>query len=169
VTTDDTDAERAFDALVRDLDAAMVVVTTAAEGERSGCLVGFHSQCGIEPRRYAVWLSRINHTFGLAGRAHTFAVHLLDEGDTDLAELFGGRSGDELDKFSRCTWAPGPDGVPMLAGVRAGFVGRRVSFTDVGADHHCLVLDPVNAWRDGDPSRMLTLRGAHGIEAGHPE
>ena len=41
----------AFDAMIAGLDAPLVVVTTASGGERAGCLVGFHSQSGIEPRR----------------------------------------------------------------------------------------------------------------------
>ena len=43
--------------IVAGLDAAMVVVTVAVGDERDGCLVGFHSQSSIDPRRYVVWLS----------------------------------------------------------------------------------------------------------------
>ena len=39
----------AFDRLMADADPAMIVLTTAAAGERAGCLVGFHSQISIEP------------------------------------------------------------------------------------------------------------------------
>jgi hypothetical protein len=28
--------------------------------------------------------------------------------DGELAELFGGETGDEVDKFDRCEWRPGP-------------------------------------------------------------
>ena len=69
-------ADSEFDELVGSLGPAMVVVTTAAGGLRAGCLVGFHSQCSIEPRRYAVWLSKLNETYRVAQRAEMFAVHV---------------------------------------------------------------------------------------------
>ena len=40
-----------------------------------------------------------------------------------LAELFGGETGDEVDKFARCAWHEGPEGVPMLDGCANRFVG----------------------------------------------
>ena len=45
------DEQQAFDAIMGSLDTPLVVVTTAAHGERAGCVVGFHSQCSITPRR----------------------------------------------------------------------------------------------------------------------
>ena len=44
---------------------------------RAGCLVGFHSQSSIDPRQYAVWLSKANHTYPVALRSELFAVHFL--------------------------------------------------------------------------------------------
>ena len=35
-------------------------------------------------------------------------VHFVPEEAEDLAELFGGETGDEVDKFERCAWRPGP-------------------------------------------------------------
>ena len=55
-----------FDALMADVDPVMIIVTTASDGVRAGCLVGFHTQCGIDPVEYAVWLSKANHTYDLA-------------------------------------------------------------------------------------------------------
>ncbi|MCT1909143.1 hypothetical protein ACH0CV_13930 [Brachybacterium paraconglomeratum] len=50
-------SENAFATLMAATDPAMVVVTTAAGGERAGCLVGFHAQSSISPERYCLWLS----------------------------------------------------------------------------------------------------------------
>ena len=60
----DPEAEHAFHRLVGRLDYPMFVVTTVAadDGERSGCLVGFATQCSIHPPRWVVWLSLANHT-----------------------------------------------------------------------------------------------------------
>ena len=58
------------DDVVEHVDQALIVVTTAANDQRSGCLVGFHTQCSIEPFRYAVWLSKANLTYRVALFAH---------------------------------------------------------------------------------------------------
>src|SRR4051812_29301909 len=92
----------------------MVIVTAAADGDRSGCLVGFHTQCSIHPAQWAVWLSKVNHTHGVAAAAQWLAVHFPSADDRDVAELFGEETGDDVDKFAGCEWSAGPDGVPVL-------------------------------------------------------
>ena len=67
----------AFDAVVKRLDDPLIVVTTASDDERAGCLVGFHTQCSIEPLRYAIWLSKANVTYRVGLFASHLAVHFL--------------------------------------------------------------------------------------------
>lgn len=156
-----------FDRIVDRLDPAMVVVTTAHGDERAGCLVGFHSQCSLEPRRLAVWLSKTNHTFRVATLAETLAVHYLGPEHRALAALFGGTTGDAVDKFSRCAWEPGPDGVPLLGECANRVVGRKLGLVDAAdCDHVCVLLAPVAVDADGalDP---LPLRAVEDIEPGH--
>ncbi len=147
----------AFEALMGAIDHTMVILTTATDDARAGCLVGFHSQCGIDPPRYAVWVSKANHTYRVAAAAETFAVHVLRSDHLALAELFGGESGDDVDKFAQCSWTAGPDGVPLLDACGDRFVGRRVELVDVGADHVCLVLAPT-ARLAGRRRRLAQLR-----------
>lgn len=134
-----------FGELMARLDHPMAVVTTGWGDVRAGCLVGFHSQCSIEPPEYAIWISKANHTYRVAAMAETFAVHFLGSADRELAELFGATTGDEVDKFERCSWARGPEGVPVLDEVENYFVGRRTALLDVGSDHVCIVLAPIEA------------------------
>ncbi len=157
----------AHDELVARLDAAMVVVTAAEGDERDGCLVGFHSQVGLDPRRYAVWLSVANRTYRIAQRATHLAVHVLGSDQHELAEHFGGLTGDDVDKLADLHWSPGPGGVPLLADLPARLVGRIVVAVDVEADHVGFVLDPVDVVvaGGGDP---LRLTQAADISAGHP-
>ncbi len=158
-----------FDALVGSLGPAMVVVTTSADGARAGCLVGFHSQCSIEPRRYAVWLSKLNETYRVAQRAETFAVHVLRADELGIAALFGGQTGDEVDKFTQCAWTEGPDGVPLLDACPDRIVGRRTDLLECGADHVCVVLEPFRTDRGpADAGPWLTLEQAEVIPPGHP-
>ncbi|MGE3619557.1 MAG: flavin reductase family protein [Acidimicrobiia bacterium] len=153
--------------LVAPLDPALAVVTVAVAGERAGCLVGFHSQCSIEPERYAVWLSEANRTTRLSRSAPVLAVHLLERSQHDLAALFGGSTGDEVDKFARCDWVPGPDGVPLLRACPHRFVGRPVARLAGAGDHECVVLEPVEV--GATPAfGPLRLAAVADVEAGHP-
>jgi flavin reductase (DIM6/NTAB) family NADH-FMN oxidoreductase RutF len=149
------------------MDSAMVVVTVALDDERDGCLVGFHSQASIDPARYAVWLSEANHTCALARRAEHLAVHVLGDDQHELAELFGGETGDEVDKLARARWEPGPGGVPLLVSCPSRFVGRITQRHDAGGDHLCVILDPTGAVA-ADGLRPLRLGDAVDIDPGHP-
>jgi flavin reductase (DIM6/NTAB) family NADH-FMN oxidoreductase RutF len=155
-----------FDTLVARMDAPLVVVTAASGDQRAGCIVGFHTQCSIEPPRYAVWLSKANRTYRVALFATHVALHLLGTDERALVELFGGETGDELDKFTRCDWEPGPGGVPLLSKSRARMVLRRVSLWDDGSDHVCLVGTPIDVVADV-VTAPLRLSGASDVEPGH--
>jgi flavin reductase (DIM6/NTAB) family NADH-FMN oxidoreductase RutF len=157
-----------FDELVSASDPSMVIVTTVADGHRSGCLVGFHTQCSIDPHRYAVWLSELNHTCRVGAAAEHFAVHWVPADRHDLAALFGGTTGDEVDKFARCDWTEGLGGVPLLDACPDRFIGRRVAWLDVDADHRCAILEPVAVERSGTTSEPLRLGDTSDIDAGHP-
>jgi flavin reductase (DIM6/NTAB) family NADH-FMN oxidoreductase RutF len=158
--------ERAFQRIVAELGEPMLVVTTVADGERSGCLVGFATQTSIHPPRFLVCLSQKNHTHGVAVRATHLGVHVVPEEATAVAELFGGETGDEVDKFAHCAWSDGPSGSTLLDDCPDRFVGAVLERFDVG-DHTAMLLDPVWAeHRSGDPA--LRFGRAREIAPGHP-
>ncbi|MFH8608602.1 flavin reductase family protein [Streptomyces sp. NPDC018029] len=150
---------------------AMYVVTAVADGQRAGCLVGFASQCSLQPARFAVWLSKANHTYRLARSARTLAVHLLPRHRHDLAERFGSLCSDRTDKFSDLDWHEGPDGTVILSDALAWFVGRVHDRFD-GGDHVAFVLDPIAAHTTTGTDEQLpppfALNDASDITAGHP-
>lgn len=152
--------------LLGSLDPAMAVVTTVAGDERAGCLIGFHAQSSIEPARYAVWLSKANHTYRVALHADHLAVHFLAGDDLELARLFGTTTGDDHDKLTRCRWEPGLGGVPVLTACPHRFVGRKVAVLDEGGDHVCFVLEPQDVSEHG-ALRPLRLSATEGFEPGH--
>lgn len=131
-----------FDALVSELDYPMFIVTTAVGDRRAGCLIGFAAQCGIDPPRFMVWLSKKNDTYEVAMSATMLAVHVPKAGDRTLAALFGGETGHERDKFAAVRWRSGPHGVPLLDDCDQWFVGRVLSRHDTG-DHEGFLLEPV--------------------------
>jgi flavin reductase (DIM6/NTAB) family NADH-FMN oxidoreductase RutF len=156
-----------FDRFVGPLDPAALIVTAAVEGERSGCLVGFQAQCSIDPPLLAVWVSHANHTHGVAARATHLGVHVLGDDERELAELFGGTTGDEVDKFERCRWTPGAFDVPLLDDCPRRGVFEVVVRHDVGGDHDLFVLAPVDITTGSTGDTALRI-GALDIEPGHP-
>ncbi|MFT3851396.1 MAG: flavin reductase family protein [Ilumatobacteraceae bacterium] len=156
-----------FEDFVAAFDPPVVIVTAAAGSLRGGCLVGFHSKVSIDPARYSVRLSKANHTYRVALFATHLAVHAPDRSDRDLAELFGGTTGDERDKLAACTWDAGPGGVPLLARCPNRLVLRTVSIVDDGSDHVAFTGEIADAAAAGGLV-PLRLSEARSIDAGHP-
>ena len=156
----------AFDAITDGLDPPLLVVTTASDDRRAGCVVGFHSQCSIDPLRYTVWLSKANLTYRVALFATHLALHVPVPGDDALVELFGGTTGDDVDKFARCDWTAGPGGVPLLSQCPNRMVLERSSLHDDGGDHVCFVGSVVLAEAADGPA-PLRLSAAVDIDPGH--
>lgn len=154
-----------FSDLVGDLDYPMMIVTAAAGGERAGCLVGFATQCSIDPPRFAVWISRKNHTFRVARQARVLAVHFLSTADRPLAELFGGKTGDEVDKFEACRWREGPSGTPVLEDCVRWFAGNVLQQFPT-EDHVGFLLAPVSV-ENGEWDGQLGFQVAQAITPGH--
>jgi len=155
-----------FVRLMAQLDYSLLIVTVASGEERAGCLVGFASQVSIHPPRFLVGLSVKNRTYRVASAgAEVLVVHFVPEHAEELAELFGGDTGDEVDKFARCRWRPGPDGTPVLTELEDWFAGRVLERIPFG-DHEGFLLEPIDGQthRSGSP---LTFRRAKRIEPGH--
>jgi flavin reductase (DIM6/NTAB) family NADH-FMN oxidoreductase RutF len=159
----------AFERIVATFDSPMFVVTAFDGRERDGCLVGFATQCSIEPPRFLVCLSVKNRTTRIARAAPVLAVHALREDQRELAELFGGETADDtdVDKFASVDWSEGPEGVPVLAGCD-WFVGRVLERHEGFGDHEGFLLD-VAAAEDAAPSdEQLGYQGVRDVDAGHP-
>src|SRR4051794_38810148 len=137
--SDSTDFERVASAL----DPAMVIVTAVAGRRKGGCLVGFHTQVSIDPPLMLVCISQKNHTHEVAEQASVLAVHVVAEERREIAELFGGETDDEVNKFERCGWTEGAQGVPLLDDCPVRFVGRILHMARFG-DHTGFLLAAVS-------------------------
>jgi flavin reductase (DIM6/NTAB) family NADH-FMN oxidoreductase RutF len=157
----------AVDEFVSRLNYPVFVVTTVDRdgAERDGCLVGFLTQCSIDPLRFLVCLSVRNRTYRLARQADLLAVHLVGERQRDLVELFGGTTGDEVDKFGHCSWRPGPGGVPLLDDASGWFVGSILDRVDLG-DHVGFLLSPTAGHVTDDQSPVM-LAAVRDLTPGH--
>lgn len=159
------DTDRSFERLVGELDYSLFIVTARVNEQRAGCLIGFASQVSIDPPRFLVCLSVKNMTYRVALQTALLVVHFVPVEAEDLAVLFGGETGDDTDKFTRCKWREGPGGTPVLEELEDWFAGRVLERLDFG-DHCGFLLEPVEgeAHRSGAP---LTFRRAKRIEPGH--
>jgi len=92
------------------------------------------------------------------------AVHVVDENAKGIAELFGGETGDKVDKFSGIRWHS-VHGVPVLADCERWFAGEVLQQIDLG-DHVGFLLRPLDAQGD-EPAAQLTIQQARDIKPGH--
>ena len=157
---------RTFNELTGEIDYSMLIVTTAAGDERAGCLVGFATQCSIEPPRFLVCLSPENRTLRIGECSEALVVHFPGADAQELVELFGGETGDDVDKFARCRWRHGPRGLPVLDECPKWFAGTILERIPLG-DHVGFLLAPFAAESRGDPATFLFHR-AKRLESGHP-
>ncbi len=161
-----SDAAKTFLRLAGSLDYPVFIVTAAADGERrEGCVIGFASQTSFRPARFLACLSRANRTFRLAQDVEALAVHLIPREAGDLVELFGGETGDEVDKFARCEWTAGPRGLPILARCPSWFAGAIVARHDLG-DHMGFLLEPFEAHHEA--GEVVYFQRVKDVDPGHP-
>jgi flavin reductase (DIM6/NTAB) family NADH-FMN oxidoreductase RutF len=156
---------QAFESIVGRLDYPMFVVTALVGEERAGCLVGFATQCSIDPARFLVCMSDKNRTTRLLEHGDAMVVHLAPEDAAHIVELFGGETGDDTDKFARADWKPGPEGLPLLADCPSWFAGRIVERLPLG-DHIGHILEPF-AGEDASAGGWFPFSRAKEIEPGH--
>lgn len=165
-TVPGNDPIAAFEALVAAIDYPMYIVTTAAEDDRAGCLVGFATQCSLDPPRFLACISKRNHTFRIAQRSEVLVIHFLTNDDFELARLFGENTSDEVDKFAGCRWEAGAGGAPVLADCRGWVAGRVLDRVDLG-DHVGFVVEPTDAGLNARAGRQLGFQEARHLQPGH--
>ena len=158
--------EDAFENLMDSTDSALIVVTTAAENEWAGCLVGFHSQSSMSPERYGFWLSKANHTYRVSLRATHFAIHFLTADDLAMAQRFGAHSSEDVDKFRGLDVVTAEHGVPLLNAVPNRMLVESITLLDDGGDHVALTARVISSETTG-PFAPLRLSHLGDLRPGH--
>jgi hypothetical protein len=93
-------------------------------------------------------------------------LHFLTDNDLVLAERFGTLTGDTTDKFTDLGTARSTHGVPVLLDCPHRMIARRTALLDEGADHVCLVTEPVEVHSSGQFEPLRLAQAAH-LESGH--
>ena len=143
-----------------------ILTVRADDGEMSGCLASFVTQCSIDPPHFLACVARVNHTFGVAQRCNAMGLHLLGDDQDGLARLFGEQTGDVVDKFAHCEWRMGDTGAPLLVETAASLEGRVLDHFPVGDHEGFLLL--VERSEPGQHPGLLTYRDAPRFHPGHP-
>jgi flavin reductase (DIM6/NTAB) family NADH-FMN oxidoreductase RutF len=120
----------------------------------------------MHPQRFLAGLSRNNHTCRVAARSDYLAVHVLERRHIGLAQLFGGETGDQINKFDRCSWHTGPEGMPILDDAVAWFVGKTLERIDLG-DHIGYLLEPVTGEAVESSEGLVSFPDVADLKPGH--
>jgi flavin reductase (DIM6/NTAB) family NADH-FMN oxidoreductase RutF len=156
---------QAFETLVARLDYPIFIATTVADGDPFGCVVGFATQASIHPARFLVCISEKNRTYRALQGAGAMAVHVVPPDGRALVELFGSETGDDVDKFARCAWHEGPEGLPLLEACSSWFSGRILERHPLG-DHVGHLVEPFAA-EAGEDDGFFPFSEAKDLEPGH--
>jgi flavin reductase (DIM6/NTAB) family NADH-FMN oxidoreductase RutF len=159
-------SEDLADAMTRSANYPLYVVTAAAGDETSGCLAGFVTQSSIEPVRFLICISKVNHTFPVAERSTGLALHLLGSDQRALASLFGETTGDAVDKFQDVRWSRGVTGAPVLAECAAWIEGSIIARFGAG-DHEAFLVTVADGGAGSHEGRLM-LEDVEDFQPGHP-
>lgn len=125
-----------------------VVTTVNADGEPAGFTANSFSSLSLDPPLALFSLGKDSNTFEDFEAGNGFVIHVLGEDQRDLATQFASKG---IDRFENIDWAPGFDGLPLIAGTLASFECSREHTYD-GGDHLILV-GRIERFTVGDRSR----------------
>ena len=141
-----------------------VVTTRTADGRRVGATVNSFSSVSLNPPLVLWSIARETASFGDFTSASHFAVNVLEAHQHHLSRQF---STPLPDKFAGVDFVEGPHGLPLLNGVTAHFVCRKVRQND-GGDHVILIGEVEHyEYNDGEP--LVFHSGRYRIATRHPD
>ena len=127
-----------FRALLRRHAAAVVVITAPGQPPAGFTATSFTS-VSLDPPLVSFCLARSSSAWPAVEAAETIAVHVLTQGQEQVARTFATRG---IDRFAaHGAWRPGPGGVPLLDGVLARMVCRVQQRVEAG-DHTIVLASP---------------------------
>jgi flavin reductase (DIM6/NTAB) family NADH-FMN oxidoreductase RutF len=132
--------EQLRNALRHHAQAVTIVTASGAEGP-VGTTVSSFTSASFEPPLVVVWIGEGASVWPVLRTAPLFAVHLLDAGQTGLADLFATKGVDRFGPGTR--WQEDDDGVPWLLDAPVRLRCRTSRRISVG-DHVALVGEPLD-------------------------
>jgi flavin reductase (DIM6/NTAB) family NADH-FMN oxidoreductase RutF len=141
-----------------------VVTARASDGRRVGVTVNSFSSVSLDPPLLLWSLSRQAASFADFSTATHFAVNVLEAKQHHLSRQF---STPLPDKFAGVECVEGVAGVPILSGVIAHFVCRKVRQYDGG--DHVIFVGEVEEYKYSDGEPLVFHSGRYRIATRHPD
>jgi flavin reductase (DIM6/NTAB) family NADH-FMN oxidoreductase RutF len=141
-----------------------VVTTCASDGRKVGVTVNSFSSVSLNPPLILWSISRQTPSFADFASATHFAVNVLEAHQHHLSRQF---STPLADKFAGVEFVEGAAGVPLLNGVIAQFVCRKVRQYDGG--DHAILLGEVEQYKVTDGEPLVFHSGRYRVATRHPD
>jgi flavin reductase (DIM6/NTAB) family NADH-FMN oxidoreductase RutF len=141
-----------------------VVTARASDGRRVGVTINSFSSVSLDPPLLLWSLSRQAPSFTDFSTATHFAVNVLEAKQHHLSRQF---STPLPDKFAGVECVEGAAGVPILSGVIAHFVCRKVRQYDGG--DHVIFVGEVEEYKYSDGEPLVFHSGRYRIATRHPD
>lgn len=141
-----------------------VVTTRAADGRRVGVTVNSFSSVSLDPPLILWSLSRQTSSLADFTSATHFAVNVLEAKQHHLSRQF---STPLPDKFAGVDYSDGPAGLPILKGLIAQFVCRKVREYDGG--DHVIMVGEVEQYQYSEGEPLVFHSGRYRVATRHPD
>lgn len=114
------------------------IVTTRTKEKINGMTAAWVAQVSMQPILLMVSVAPARYTHGLIKESGYFALNVLEEGQENIAQIFGFRSGRKFDKFKDVPFFDAPHGSPVLSDAMAYFECK-LTDTFTAGDHSLFV------------------------------
>lgn len=99
---------------MRQWTSGVTVVTTLHQGMPHGMTVNSFTSISLDPPMIAVSMTTTTRTCRYLLASGYFGVHILEQNQQNLADIFSGRGMDESNRFSTVGYFPGIHDIPLL-------------------------------------------------------
>jgi len=127
-----------------EIPSGVYVVTLQSQDRVNAYAAGWVVRVSEVPVMIQVAVWNQNYSFELAQECTHFVVHILEEGQQEVARHFGRNSGRTVDKLAGFDVRPGKSGIPILTDCLA-FLECEVKFRRIFGDHMVLIGSPISS------------------------
>jgi len=125
---------REFRSALGRFGTGVTIVTAAKHGVPYGITVNSFASVSLEPALVLWSPAKASKRFELFESTEHYAIHVLDQEQSDLASLFARQA----ENFDHCNWHWSDNGVPIIDNTVARFECERICSHD-GGDHAIVV------------------------------
>jgi flavin reductase (DIM6/NTAB) family NADH-FMN oxidoreductase RutF len=134
-----------FRTAMRQIPAAVTIVTTSAGGVRHGLTATAVASVSADPPQVLVCVNRGARSSVAISVAGRFGLNYLGAEHIELAEAFAAPTGDHEDRFRRARWSDSPSGTPLLLDALVAF--ECIVVNEIRSGTHVIFIGQVTAVR----------------------